>query len=1120
MAIRRLGSQGKQQNADSAANDAKSVKQSEPKLQSSTSSQTSKFKKISPASSQSVTQPTATKSLAAGNTIQSKQEQDKNSLIMERIEAQSNESAYNMEQQQNTSGTTGGGYSLGYDLESIVNNSAAKSATLVEGGVASNTSSQMTQGLSDTYNAMTERQEQLDPATQVWDSLPAEVKQQIIQRSELARRLRELRNVDPCAEIAPVTPQQTGPSDNAPEVTRDEGGTEDYGESEQIPFLVPKNVIEGNVITADREVTLVNRHLFDDNQWIYNTITLRDQSLPEFTLAQETGDVLLSDTSRPDALRYTSGKFWSVSTISGEMKFINKSYSRRRIGYNLDAPYSFRQEPQSSNGSGILRSTDNYGLLEEYIPSENSWISTYVLEFEKNKKPTYFNLHKVYSYLLGPDAPPNNQILGAGDISKQEKDRLYSKSIISLDKFSLVDTVFSAEQPFFESELDKMSVPQFTSAKIEPVVTSRNEPDVLEPQLPNLYNAYYKVKNVNKLLEELYHRQINAGTTEEASRIAEEIESIVSDPNQLYTTINCNPGTNIYKFPCQQVIEMQEANNSSFRGYGNYVEITINTQQGSKISSMLHETGMDLHILELLTTEDTSMIRTVPYAESMSEAVLIPRDATAEQLLNSGFSENSVINNDELKRLQSDVNRVWNPYIEEYTTENLEPFFKETVRSRPVEYYSNEIDKREYPLSYDYADTPGIRKFLDTIKRSLFVGKLYNFLGQNNIRSFGDILEGKKCYSEIIGYHVYKHIMVGNQINPSPVQEFFFMDSDQIKEFKFIDTQVRTGTKYVYRVKSINFVIGSVTRTEIDGAVSNFITETNTTYEAALKSVTVPTLRVIEAPFFERIVSVVPKPPMAPEVSFLPYQGVDDKFQILLQSAFGEARLKPISVIQEDLGILENMVSAQVPDSEGKILYKNDSLPEYFQIFRLEEAPTSYADFGYSSFIKEIKTNAKSFLHLESNIQPNKDYYYMFREYDGDGISNPSSVYRIKMVSYMNGIYMDLEVYDMKSPVEDIAEITFGSSIQISPSSNHRTMKFPAGVEIDSRQFALTAPSGVALGNSQKSIWGRKFKARIISKSSGKKVDINFDFTTKSREDKGADLSQAESALQKPPICD
>ena len=135
---------------------------------------------------------------------------------------------------------------------------------------------------------------------------------------------------------------------------------------------------------------------------------------------------------------------------------------------------------------------------------------------------------------------------------------------------------------------------------------------------------------------------------------------------------------------------------------------------------------------------------------------------------------------------------------------------------------------------------------------------------------------------------------------------------------------------------------------------------------------------------------------------------------------------------------------------------------------------------------------------MEDSIQPNKDYYYIFREFDGDGLSNPSDVYRIRMVSYKNGIYMDLDIYDMKIPEEDKTKINFGSALEIMPNMQQRSLRFTPYPPIDSREFALTVPSyPMTVGNSKNSVWGRKFKARIISKASGKKVDINFEFNRK-----------------------
>ena len=930
-----------------------------------------------------------------------------------------------------------------------------------------------------------------------WDLMPTEMKEQMAKRSAEVRRLRELQNLDPCAEIKDESKKNvedkknTNKKKDSDEINKKSGDGEtniDTELLEPLPFLVPKKNIISEITGADREVTLINTHLFDSNIWLPNAAKERSLSYPAMTLPIETDAVINTDRTESHPFRYTSGKFWTIHPDTNELKFVNPNNYKKTLSSNLEMPYYIQN------------------MKEQFIPSEKSWISEYSIMFPVNEKPGYFSMQKVAAYVLGASE--------AG-ISGDEEE-IY-KLGISTDEVQGTDTVFSAEQPFFKSELDKMQVSQFTSADINIVATSKTPEGVLEIQLPNLYSAYHKSKNINKLLEEKFKLQLAAETTQEANKIAQEIESIVSDPNQMYTNIDCDATTNIYKFPCQQVIEMQEANKSPARGFGNNVEISINTQQGSFISNIIHEMGMDLHILEYLTSEN---VVDVGYAQSTSEIALLQTDPVSTLLSESDFDGQGIIDPSEIKKMESDVNKVWNSFISERTTANMLNHFDDVVKNRPIDFYSDQIDKNQYPLSFEHADTPGIRKFIDSIKTKMFVGKLFNYLGQDRIRSYGDILKGEKCYSEMIGYRISKHIMVGEKIMPDPIQQFYFMDSDQIKEFKFIDTQVVFGAKYLYRVRSLNFVVGSITSTERP-RTQDFIERGQKEIQVNYETITYPTLRIIEAPFFERIVSVCPKPPMAPQVSFLPFQGVDDKFQILVQTSFGEERQAPRSILPEDTGIMNDMLAAQTPDSEGKIIYKNDSLPKYFQIFRLSSPPSSYDDFSDSDYVKEVIPMSKSFLYMEDSIEPNKDYYYIFREFDGDGLSNPSDVYRIRMVSYKNGIYMDLDVYDMKTPEEDKMKINFGSALEIMPNMQQRSLRFAPYPPIDSREFALTVPSyPMTVGNSKNSVWGRKFKARIISKASGKKVDINFEFNRKRFTRNKQEVSQAQEAAENPKVCD
>ena len=62
-------------------------------------------------------------------------------------------------------------------------------------------------------------------------------------------------------------------------------------------------------------------------------------------------------------------------------------------------------------------------------------------------------------------------------------------------------------------------------------------------------------------------------------------------------------------------------------------------------------------------------------------------------------------------------------------------------------------------------------------------------------------------------------------------------------------------------------------------------------------------------------------------------------------------------------------------------------------------------------------------------IEPNKYYYYMFRAIDNYDFekpdknkymySNPTEVFRVRMVSYENGIFLEMEPYEMFKKEED-----------------------------------------------------------------------------------------------------
>ena len=197
------------------------------------------------------------------------------------------------------------------------------------------------------------------------------------------------------------------------------------------------------------------------------------------------------------------------------------------------------------------------------------------------------------------------------------------------------------------------------------------------------------------------------------------------------------------------------------------------------------------------------------------------------------------------------------------------------------------------------------------------------------------------------------------------------------------------------------------------------------------------------------------------------------------------------------------------------------------------------------------------------SIEPNKYYYYFFRTFDnynpeiqvgptnqgfqvggyppslGQWIfppstkdhpylySNPGEVFRVRMVSYENGIFMEMDPYEM-SVKKPEAKIGFERLLKISPSFDQTLINFSKSFNrlsdvvvlpensitnlrkelelikekqyvADTNEFQKSAPpvDELSLGvkdRARDKIWTKKFKFRIKSKRTGKTIDLNVQY--------------------------
>ena len=249
---------------------------------------------------------------------------------------------------------------------------------------------------------------------------------------------------------------------------------------------------------------------------------------------------------------------------------------------------------------------------------------------------------------------------------------------------------------------------------------------------------------------------------------------------------------------------------------------------------------------------------------------------------------------------------------------------------------------------------------------------------------------------------------------------------------------------------------------------------------------------------------MVDSPPLPPDVDIVPYRSVNNRVLLMLNGSVGSYIDKPIIIDQQDVINYRNQISNQNPsispdtiaaaniEKDFEISFSTDDFPEFFEIYRLDTPPMSYRDFANGTRRRlnnaergRVVQTANSFI---DRVEPNKKYWYTFRTVDVHGnMSNPSEILQFEMIDTGNSIYPDIEGYSF--PKQEIVYAKpMRKYLRISPSTIQETKHTKA---TNAQKFVDFPTLG---SDAEKSVWGDKYKLRITSKLTGKKIDINFIF--------------------------
>lgn len=369
----------------------------------------------------------------------------------------------------------------------------------------------------------------------------------------------------------------------------------------------------------------------------------------------------------------------------------------------------------------------------------------------------------------------------------------------------------------------------------------------------------------------------------------------------------------------------------------------------------------------------------------------------------------------------------------------------------------------------------------------------------------------KDFHSEIIAFRMEKI----NENTGKVIKEYYFWNNQLSgdPDFKYLDTQILAGAKYIYNIYAINLVLGAEYRYSnikpIVHPARDEPPEPDAPPGVYVDMDYSPCFKIIETPFHSQRVSVVDLPPIYPTVELFKYEKTEQgeqSFMFKFTESLGTLLEEPMPLLSGDEMLFQQARIAQgktnlidISENKNKIKFSSDTKATHYEIFMLNEKPTSIQDFANGEYFKIMSTD----LVFPFIPEPNRDKYFIFRARDFNGVSNPTQIFKFRYNVYGDGDYYEFDIYEIEE-AETVDKICFERFLSIEPATMQKVLTIPKISTTDNPDDTVydlsTAPpieniSFSFEGSSDYRVWGKKFKIRIKSRSTGKEIDFNIDFS-------------------------
>lgn len=263
-----------------------------------------------------------------------------------------------------------------------------------------------------------------------------------------------------------------------------------------------------------------------------------------------------------------------------------------------------------------------------------------------------------------------------------------------------------------------------------------------------------------------------------------------------------------------------------------------------------------------------------------------------------------------------------------------------------------------------------------------------------------------------------------------------------------------------------------------------------------------PCWEIVEVPMFAKTLKVLDSPPNSN--TSIPFQFIDDSHRVgfnIFVEGFKQ-RPYPISLSAEDEEMRLSYLHSRNLFEFQDITQFSESPARYIEIYKTKTKPTSFDSFQnkLASTIdlrieNDPEFNFSSWVGADKLV-PNTTYYYVFRLLNENRMPGPlSQIITAELVDDGGYIYSMFDTLDSSEFTPE--EYTKNSKIvkkifQLEPHLDQLTL------DTSNADFSKTASSqtdNVGIGNPNIDlIWDTKFKIRLTSRKTGKKIDLNVNY--------------------------